>query len=35
MDIKNFKVGQYVIYPTHGLGQVVAYENQEVAGYST
>lgn len=34
MDIKNFKVGQYVIYPTHGLGQVVAYENQEVAGFT-
>ncbi|MBX3457568.1 MAG: CarD family transcriptional regulator [Candidatus Paracaedibacteraceae bacterium] len=32
MDIKNFKVGQYVIYPTHGLGQVVTYESQEVAG---
>jgi len=33
MDIKNFKVGQYVIYPTHGLGQVVSYETQEVAGF--
>lgn len=33
MDIKSFKVGQYVIYPTHGLGQVVTYETQEVGGF--
>ncbi len=32
MDIRNFDVGQYVIYPPHGLGQVVTYESQEVAG---
>lgn len=32
MENKNFEVGQHVIYPSHGLGQVVAYEDQEVAG---
>lgn len=33
MENKNFDVGQHVIYPSHGLGQVVAYETQEVAGF--
>ncbi|MBW8309629.1 MAG: CarD family transcriptional regulator [Candidatus Paracaedibacteraceae bacterium] len=33
MEKKDFNVGQHVIYPSHGLGQVVAYENQEVAGF--
>ncbi len=33
MEKKDFGVGQHVIYPSHGLGQVVAYENQEVAGF--
>lgn len=33
MENKNFDVGQYVIYPSHGLGQIVAYEDQEVAGF--
>lgn len=33
MENENFNVGQYVIYPSHGLGQIVAYEDQEVAGF--
>lgn len=28
-----FEVGQYVIYPTHGLGQIAGYEIHEVSGY--
>lgn len=27
-----FGVGDFVVYPTHGVGKVVAVENQEIAG---
>ncbi|MFO1013723.1 MAG: CarD family transcriptional regulator [Caulobacteraceae bacterium] len=30
----DFTVGDHVVYPAHGVGNVVAVENQEVAGYS-
>ncbi len=29
---KEFKVGSYVVYPTHGVGRIVAEENQEIGG---
>ncbi len=29
---KDFSSGDYVVYPTHGVGQVTGIENQEVAG---
>jgi len=28
----SFAEGDYVVYPTHGVGQVVAIENQEIGG---
>jgi CarD family transcriptional regulator len=28
-----FKTGEFIIYPAHGLGKVVAIEDQEIAGY--
>jgi CarD family transcriptional regulator len=28
-----FKTGEYVVYPTHGVGQITAIEEQEVAGF--
>src|SRR5205085_4482582 len=28
-----FKPHEYVVYPAHGVGQIVAIEEQEVAGY--
>jgi CarD family transcriptional regulator len=31
---QGFKTGEYVVYPAHGVGQIVAIEQQEVAGYS-
>ena len=27
-----FKTGEYVVYPAHGVGMIVAIEEQEVAG---
>lgn len=29
-----FKIGESIVYPAHGVGQVTAIEEQEVAGYS-
>lgn len=31
---QGFKIGEYIIYPAHGVGQITAIEEQEVAGYS-
>ncbi len=31
---KEFKVGHHVVYPTHGVGRIVAEETQEVGGIS-
>jgi CarD family transcriptional regulator len=28
----NYKVGDYVVYPTHGVGKIVGEETQEIAG---
>ena len=30
----DFSVGDHVVYPAHGVGQVQGIETQEVAGYS-
>ena len=30
---QGFKTNEYVVYPAHGVGQIVAIEEQEVAGY--
>jgi CarD family transcriptional regulator len=30
---KEFSSGDYVVYPTHGVGQVTGVENQEIAGH--
>jgi CarD family transcriptional regulator, regulator of rRNA transcription len=29
---QGFKTGEYIVYPAHGVGQIVAIEEQEVAG---
>ena len=29
----NFACGDFVVYPTHGVGRIIAIEDQEVAGY--
>ncbi|MFV0431291.1 MAG: CarD family transcriptional regulator [Alphaproteobacteria bacterium] len=29
----NYNIGDYVVYPTHGVGQVKAIEEQEIAGH--
>jgi CarD family transcriptional regulator len=29
-----FKTGEYIVYPAHGVGQISAIEQQEVAGHS-
>jgi CarD family transcriptional regulator len=29
-----FKTGEYVVYPAHGVGQIVAIEEREVAGHA-
>jgi CarD family transcriptional regulator len=31
-SISSFVEGDYVVYPTHGVGKVVAIENQEIGG---
>jgi CarD family transcriptional regulator len=31
---QGFKLNEFVVYPAHGVGQIVALENQEVAGFS-
>ena len=28
-----FKLNEYIVYPAHGVGQILAIEEQEVAGY--
>jgi CarD family transcriptional regulator len=30
---QGFKLNEFVVYPAHGVGQIVAVENQEVAGF--
>ncbi|MFZ1680565.1 MAG: CarD family transcriptional regulator [Rhizobiaceae bacterium] len=30
---QGFKTGEYIVYPAHGVGQIVAIEEQEVAGH--
>jgi len=29
----DFKTGEFVVYPTHGVGQILGQENQEIAGH--
>src|SRR5690606_13114766 len=29
-----FKTGEFIVYPAHGVGQIVNIESQEVAGHS-
>jgi len=29
-----FGTGDLVVYPTHGVGKILAVENQEIAGYT-
>ena len=31
-DDANFKAGDFVVYPTHGVGKVEGVENREIAG---
>ena len=28
-----FKINEYIVYPAHGVGQILSIEEQEVAGY--
>jgi len=30
----DFKAGDYIVYPAHGVGQILAIEKQEVAGFT-
>ncbi len=30
---QGFKTGEYIVYPAHGVGQIAAIEEQEIAGY--
>ena len=30
---QGFKTGEFIVYPAHGVGQIVAVEDQEVAGF--
>jgi CarD family transcriptional regulator len=30
---QNFKTGEFIVYPAHGVGQIIAVEEQEVAGF--
>ncbi|PIT70337.1 CarD family transcriptional regulator [Bartonella tribocorum] len=30
---KEFATSEYIVYPTHGVGQIIAIEDQEVAGH--
>ncbi|WP_455479288.1 CarD family transcriptional regulator [Bartonella sp. B23] len=32
-NIKEFSTSEYIVYPTHGVGQIIAIEDQEVAGH--
>ena len=31
---QGFKTGEYVVYPAHGVGQIVEIEQQEIAGFA-
>ena len=31
---QGFKTGEYIVYPAHGVGQITAIEEQEVAGHT-
>ena len=31
---QGFKTGEYIVYPAHGVGQITAIEEQNVAGHS-
>ena len=31
---QGFKTGEHIVYPSHGVGQIVEIEEQEVAGYA-
>lgn len=31
---KDYKIGMYVVYPTHGVGKIVSEETQQIAGMS-
>ncbi|MDZ5699370.1 MULTISPECIES: CarD family transcriptional regulator [Phyllobacteriaceae] len=31
---QGFKTGEYIVYPAHGVGQIVTIEEQEVAGHT-
>ena len=31
---QGFKTGEFIVYPAHGVGQIVSIEEQEVAGFS-
>ncbi|WP_455465946.1 CarD family transcriptional regulator [Bartonella sp. B39] len=32
-NVKEFSTSEYIVYPTHGVGQIIAIEDQEVAGH--
>jgi CarD family transcriptional regulator len=32
MVAKNFKVGEYVVYPAHGVGKLIGSESHSIAG---
>ncbi|EJF74735.1 CarD family transcriptional regulator [Bartonella alsatica] len=32
-NAKGFTTSEYIVYPTHGVGQIIAIEDQEVAGH--
>ncbi|WP_074381520.1 CarD family transcriptional regulator [Bartonella doshiae] len=32
-NTKGFSTSEYIVYPTHGVGQIIAIEEQEVAGH--
>jgi CarD family transcriptional regulator len=32
MSIKDFKEGEYVVYPAHGVGKLIGYEQHEIGG---
>ncbi|MEM8751216.1 MAG: CarD family transcriptional regulator [Pseudomonadota bacterium] len=34
MQRQGFKTGEHIVYPAHGVGQIVDIEQQEVAGFS-
>lgn len=32
-DNNDFEAGDFVVYPSHGVGQILAMENQQISGY--